>query len=47
MRGGPLLGAMPKAKTAGRMAKPASRAAMVSSTAVITDWRMRFSDFFM
>ena len=47
MRGGPLSGAMPKAKTAGRMAKPARRAAAVSSMAVMTDWWMMSSDFFI
>ena len=45
--GGPELGAMPKANTAGMMAKPASRAAMVSSTAVMTEWWTISSDFFM
>ena len=34
MSGGPDAGSMPKANTAGRMAKPASRAAQVSSSAV-------------
>ena len=47
IRAGPELGAMPKEKTAGRMAKPASRAASVSSRAVITEWWTMSSDFFM
>lgn len=44
---GPLVGSMPKANTAGRMAKPASRAARVSSTAVMPAWRRMFSPFFI
>ncbi|SCI89607.1 Uncharacterised protein [uncultured Flavonifractor sp.] len=47
MREGPEAGSMPKANTAGMMAKPASRAAMVSSRAVTTEWWIMSSDFFM
>ena len=47
MRAGPLVGSMPKANTAGMMAKPASRAARVSSTAVIPAWRRMLSLFFI
>ena len=45
IRAGPLVGSMPKANTAGIMAKPASRAARVSSTAVIPAWRRMLSFF--
>ena len=37
IRGGPLAGSMPKAKTAGMMARPANMAARVSKAAVLTD----------
>ena len=47
MREGPEEGSMPKAKTAGMMAKPASRAATVSSTAVMAAWRTMSSERFM
>ena len=47
MREGPRSREMPKAKTAGMMAKEASRAARESSRAVMTEWWMMSSLFFM